>query len=182
MICLSKMPHEAQEGGGEFDQKFDIFSLGNLGICVMIQRAPHPLLAHTFIDDGERYARTEVQRRQVYLDEVKDNLDRGEKHPLYSVLVRCLHEDPEERPSCAEILGGSPFSDSDESKVPYESESHDVDGSQDRTNKDGDSDRFFYLSYMIIFIIFYFVQIRQDIFITLGNSRMRKRFRACVWA
>ena len=83
------------------------------------------------------YARTEVQRRQVYLDEVKDNLDRGEKHPLYSVLVRCLHEDPEERPSCAEILGGSPFSDSDESKVPYESESHhvdeshDVDGSQD---------------------------------------------------
>ena len=77
----------------------------------------------------------------MYLDEVKDNLDGGEKHPLYSVLVRCLHDDPEERPSCAEILGGSPFSDSDKSKVPsYESdidESQDVDGSQDRVDNSG---------------------------------------------
>ena len=140
---MNYMPPEAQEGGGEFDEKFDIFSLGHLGIYVMIQRAPHPLLAHTFIDDGERYARTEVQRRQVYLDEVKDNLDGGEKHPLYSVLVRCLHDDPEERPSCAEILGGSPFSDSDESKVPYESESRDLDESQDRDKSDGDSGEIF---------------------------------------
>ena len=40
------------------------------------------------------------------------------------------------------MCGGSPFSDSDESKVLYESESHDVDGSQDSDkslDKDVDS-------------------------------------------
>ena len=36
---MNYMPPEAQEGGGEFDEKFDIFSLGHLGIYVTIQSA-----------------------------------------------------------------------------------------------------------------------------------------------
>jgi serine/threonine protein kinase len=100
---MNYMPPEAQEAG-EFDEKIDVFSFGHLALYVMIQHPPHPLLAHTYTVEGVHHARSEVQRRQLYLDEVTDNLPKRQSHPLFPVLTRCLNDDPKERPSSAEIL------------------------------------------------------------------------------
>ena len=114
---LNYMPPEAFDCG-EFNEKFDIFSLGHLGIYIMIQHAPHPLLPYNYtVTEGERCARTELERRQQYLEEVKRHLHGGETHPLYTMLVRCLSDEPEGRPSCANILESNALSVNEEPNV-----------------------------------------------------------------
>jgi serine/threonine protein kinase len=100
---LNYMPPEAHEGG-ECDEKLDIFSFGHLAVYVLIQHPPHPLLAPTYTDKGEHRARSEVDRRSKYLEEVKSHLDTGDRHPFFDLLIRCLHDDPAERPSCFDLL------------------------------------------------------------------------------
>jgi serine/threonine protein kinase len=104
------MPPEALKGG-EYNEKMDVFSFGHLSIHVIIQRRPHPLLRHTYTEAGRLIPRTEVQRRQVYLEEVKSNLDGGDSHPLYSLIISCLEDELSQRPSAADILRHSPFAE-----------------------------------------------------------------------
>ena len=114
---LPYMPPEAYEDM-EHDDKFDIFSLGHLGIYIIIQHEPHPLLPHTYTTtEGEHCARTEVERRQKYLEKVKIHLHGGETHPLYTMLVRSLSDEPEGRPSCASILESNALSVNEEPSV-----------------------------------------------------------------
>ena len=102
------MPPEALEGG-HYDNRLDIFSFGHLSIYVLIQQQPHPLLRHTYRERGKLIARTEVERRVVYLDEVKTKLPGGEQHELYLIIISCLQDEADERPSCADILSSSIF-------------------------------------------------------------------------
>ena len=101
---LDYMPPEALEGG-ECDDKLDMFSFGHLAIHVMLQRRPHPLLRPTYTVAGRLTPRTEVERRQHYVDEVKSMLVGGDTHPLYQIIISCLQDDPNQRPSSREIIG-----------------------------------------------------------------------------
>ena len=101
---LEYLSPEALEGSDP-DDKMDIFALGHLSIYIINQHRPHPLKRHNYRNDqGDLIARTEVQRRKVYLDQVKPQLDGGEMHPLYSIIIRCLTDEASERPSCEDIL------------------------------------------------------------------------------
>ena len=100
---LDYMPPEAMEGG-EYDDRLDVFSFGHLSIHVIIQRRPHPLLRGTYKVAGKLIGRTEVERRQRYLDQVKSVLEGGESHPLYHLIISCLKDEPSQRPSSGEIL------------------------------------------------------------------------------
>ena len=103
------MSPEAMEGG-DYNEKMDIFSLGHLVVYIMIQHRPHPLLRHTYKKGGMLISRTEVQRRQVYLNEMKMKLDGGDTHPLYSIIISCLQDECDPRPSCQDILSNRIFS------------------------------------------------------------------------
>ena len=105
---LDYMPPEALEGG-HYDNRLDNFSLGHLSIYVLIQHRPHPLLRATYREHGRLMARTEVERRVEYLDKVKAKLPGGEQHELYSIIIGCLQDEPQARPSCADILASGIF-------------------------------------------------------------------------
>ena len=105
---LDYMPLEALEGG-DYNNKLDIFSFGQLSIYVVIQHQPHPLLRHTYRERGRLIPRTEAERRAVYLDEAKSKLG-GDQHLLYSTIISCLQDEPDMRPSCADILQSGLFS------------------------------------------------------------------------
>ena len=100
---LDYMPPEAMEGG-EYDDRLDIFSYGHLAIHIIIRARPHPLLRATYTVAKKLIPRTEVERRQRYLDQVKSNLENKDEHPLYGLIVRCLQDEPDLRPSCRDIL------------------------------------------------------------------------------
>ena len=105
------MPPEALEGG-LYDAKLDVFSFAHLSIHVIIRRRPHPLLRHTYKEAGKLMARSEVERREQYLEEMRSILGgEGDKHPLYDLTIRCLDDEASERPSFAEILQQRPFSE-----------------------------------------------------------------------
>ena len=100
---LDSMPPEALEGG-EYDDKLDIFSYGHLAIHIIIQRRPHPLLRPVYTVGGKYVPRTEVERRQRYLGQVKSKLEGGGQNPLFILLIRCLQNEPHPRPTCKDIL------------------------------------------------------------------------------
>ena len=100
---LDYMPPEALEGG-VYNQKLDIFSFGHLAIYTIIQHRPHPLQRPTYKKYGKLIPRTEVERRQVYIEEVTAKLGIKEQ-PFLPVIVGCLHAEPDHRPSCPDILG-----------------------------------------------------------------------------
>ncbi|CAI8056611.1 LysM domain receptor-like kinase 10, partial [Geodia barretti] len=101
--ALEYMPPEIIEGSN-CNEKVDIFSFGHLTIYVMNQCKPHPILGPTFRKGGELTARSEVERRANFLDEMKVQLDGGGTHPLFMMVTDCLDDDADQRPSCQDIL------------------------------------------------------------------------------
>ena len=101
---LDYMPPEAL-AGGEYNDRLDMFSFGHLSIYAITQRRPHPLLPSSYKNRaGYLIARTEVERRQDYLNEVKSILEGGDKHPLYRLIIKCLQLEPSARPSSKDAL------------------------------------------------------------------------------
>ena len=101
---LDYMPPEAMEGG-EYDDRVDVFSFGHLSIYVIIQHRPYPLrrpLYHGM--GGKLIPRTELERRERYLHQMKLILDSQHNFPLYQLIIKCLNDDPYLRPSSAQIL------------------------------------------------------------------------------
>lgn len=105
---LDYMPPEALEGG-EYTDRLDVFSFGHLSLYVLIQHRPHPLLRPTYREHGRLIPRTEVERRRLFLDELKNKFDN---HTFYQTLVNCLQDEPASRPSCADILDSNVFVES----------------------------------------------------------------------
>ena len=106
---LDYMPPEALDGN-EYTITLDVFSYGHLAIHILIQRRPHPLMRPTYREAGKLIGRTEVERRRVYLNEVELKLG-GKQHPFFTVITKCLQDEPTDRPSCAKILKCSVFDD-----------------------------------------------------------------------
>ena len=98
---LDYMPPEAIEGA--YNEKVDIFSFGHLSIYAVIQHRPHPLLRATYRERGKLIPRTEVERRQIYTQEAISKLG-GEEHSFFQIIFQCLQDEPDNRPSCSEIL------------------------------------------------------------------------------
>ena len=49
-------------------------------------------------------ARTEVERRREYIQNLEDLLPTGERHPFVLLVKRCLHNDPAQRPTSEELI------------------------------------------------------------------------------
>ena len=95
------MPPEA-EGGTKYDSSLDVFSFGHLSLFTIIQSPVHPLLPSTYTDDEGLHARSEVKRREQYLEKAEELL--GEEHSLVVLVKQCLHNYPAQRPQTAELV------------------------------------------------------------------------------
>lgn len=106
---LDYMPPEAQEGG-DYNERLDHFSYGHLAIHIFIQQRPHPLKRATYKGKGKGklIARTEVERREEYLERVKTVLG-GDQHPFYPLIIQCLQDESNLRPSCQDIISNDAF-------------------------------------------------------------------------
>ena len=97
------MPPEALEDKSRYDVTIDIFSLGVLAIFTLSQMFPDPLAA-AYIDMNRRIvARTELERRGNYMQEVRRQFREG--HPLVQMIQRCLSNIIEERPTIQQVMG-----------------------------------------------------------------------------
>ena len=93
------MPPEALSDSPQYNEKLDIFSFGNLILHVHTHRWPIPSTLFT-TDPGncsKTIPRTEIQRRQLYLDMMDES-------PLQSLAEKCLHNLPDQRPTSRAIV------------------------------------------------------------------------------
>ena len=112
---IEYMPPEAMAGLHSDNKKstygasVDIFSFGIVTIFSIGGTSPSNLLEPTYYNDnGLLLARTELQRRRVYMRDVNAQLRacgqlRGD-HPLIRLIQQCLHNGPHKRPSIGEVL------------------------------------------------------------------------------
>ncbi len=98
----SYMPPEAKTASlrnsdkAEYNVKLDCFSFGNIVIQVIVQTSLEFLLDADPLDPS-RPLKDEVKRRSLYLREMTD-------HMLYDLTVKCLQDNPADRPTSAEIV------------------------------------------------------------------------------
>ncbi len=91
-------PYSPPENGQT--QPGDVFSLGDIILLVILQKEVSPLEYKHHRNpenENEPVILTEVKRRERFLKEVE------ETHQLKSLVLRCLEEEPEKRPSIQEI-------------------------------------------------------------------------------
>ena len=94
------MPPECHEKRPIYTTKLDIFSFGHLIIHTVIGDFPEvsyftpEVVKH--VDDGKM----ELMRRSTAVHGDK----MGEKHALYPLVVSCLHDRPQQRPSVDEVI------------------------------------------------------------------------------
>ena len=97
------MPPEASADHAKFNKKLDIFSFGHLALFTATQVLPCDLLPANFCDDnGELHARTEVERRERYIGQLEQQLDRD--HNLVKLIKQCLHNSPKMRPTADDVV------------------------------------------------------------------------------
>ena len=97
---LDYMPPEALEG--KYGVKVDVFSYGHLSIHVVIQHRPHPIKKPVDIVGSLRLPRTEVQRREKYMNEATKILKKD--HPFLDIITQCLQDLPNERPHIIDLV------------------------------------------------------------------------------
>lgn len=98
---VSYMPPEALSRKPVYHTPVDIFSFGVLILHIFCREWPFPD-DQTFVPDltkpDRMEVRTEVQRREVYIKKL------GEDHPLRELILSCLSNQPEKRPSARIVL------------------------------------------------------------------------------
>ena len=75
---------------------------------IAMQVFPGNLLPYSYPDPnnaGNLLARTEVGRREVYMEQLETQLGRSQQ-ALIDLVKQCLHNTPGRRPSSEELLGG----------------------------------------------------------------------------
>ena len=65
---------------------------------------PGDLLEPTYTDQGHLLARSEVERRSNYIDQLNYQLPKNGRHPFVQLVSRCLHNEPPQRPTAEEVI------------------------------------------------------------------------------
>ena len=72
-----------------------------------MQMFPGNLLEPTYADPENRrrlLARSEVERRRQYIEQLEENLPRGRQHAFVQLVNRCLQNEPSDRPTSEELI------------------------------------------------------------------------------
>ena len=93
---------EDEEDSSKYDSSIDIFSFGVVAIFTLSQTFPCNLLAPTYQLNHRLVARTELERRDQYMQKIYTQLRKN--HPLIQMVEMCLHNFSEERPGIREVL------------------------------------------------------------------------------
>lgn len=102
------MPPEAvgaaSSSKSKYDASIDIFSFGIVTIFTLCEDFPCDPLPPTYLDEdtGHLIARTELQRREVYMQKIYSQFSKD--HPLIQMIEKCLHNGPRKRPNIHETL------------------------------------------------------------------------------
>jgi serine/threonine protein kinase len=92
------MPPEALVHDPRYDTSIDVFSYGIVMVSMFSGKLPEDLKAPTYLGrDGLFYARTEVERREQYLQAI------GNDHPAMKLILQCISNDPQQRPTATKI-------------------------------------------------------------------------------
>ena len=92
------MPPESLSANPSYDCKLDVFSFGVLLLAIATSRAPHPDDTHYLVGaDGRRHSIPEVERRWSDLQALPQT------HPFRPLILACLCDNPEDRPSAVEL-------------------------------------------------------------------------------
>ena len=89
------MPPEALKPEPSYDLKLDIFSFGVLSLYTAIQEFPdaHELSANDISKSVRKNETIQTIRRMHWIDIM------GQDHPFYPVVIQCLHDRPDLRPT-----------------------------------------------------------------------------------
>ena len=96
------MPPEALDDESRYDVSIDVFSIGVLAMFVLAQTFPKPLAAAYMDTRRAMVGRTELERRDKYMQQIKRQLHEG--HPFVTMIQKCLSNVPEERPTADGLL------------------------------------------------------------------------------
>ena len=103
-------PSSSKPEKSKYDASIDLFSFGVVTIFTIGEVFPCDPEAQAYVDEtsGLLVARTELQRRSLYMREVNAYLRacgqlRGD-HPLIRLIQQCLHNLPAKRPGIHEVL------------------------------------------------------------------------------
>ena len=102
---IAYMPPEAMGSKASYTSAIDIFSWGVLAIFTLTQKFPEPLPA-TYPSRLRTVARTELERREEYMENVRQRYD-SQAHParpIVSLIQACLHNDSSRRPKIEDVL------------------------------------------------------------------------------
>ena len=104
------VPAASNKDRSKYGGSIDVFSLGVVSIFTIGGTFPCDPEAPNYVDEesGLLVARTELQRRSVYMQDVNAQLRacgqlRGD-HPLIRLIQECLHSSPHKRPSIGGVL------------------------------------------------------------------------------
>ena len=92
------MPPEVMVENPHYNTSVDAFSYGVLMVQIYCGSLPNPHIAPTRMESGGLVAVSEAGRRQKYLEIV------GQDHPLMSLILKCIDNDPKSRPSVKKIV------------------------------------------------------------------------------
>ena len=90
------MPPEALIPEPKYDVKLDIFSFGVLALYIANQEFPDPYEV-PLTENVVRQKRVQISKRQYWIDKM------GEDHPLYPIVIQCLQDLPEARPTTRKL-------------------------------------------------------------------------------
>ena len=95
------MPPEALEDESKYNDKIDVFSFGVVAIFTLSETFPDPL-APTYVDKNFTLARTELERRITYVEQIVRILSQD--HPAISMIQHCMENSPIRRPNIQHVI------------------------------------------------------------------------------
>ena len=92
------MAPESLEESPKYGVKLDVFSFGHLTIYLVNQKPPRIL--------DSAITSPDLHKKQIQVAKRRRSLDQmgGSRHPLYSTVVQCLSDTPDQRPTSRDLV------------------------------------------------------------------------------
>ena len=91
------MPPETMLGYPRYNTSIDVFSYGIVMIFIFSGEYPVKVEPALSADDHVPLVRSEAERREKYLQLI------GNNHPAMELILKCIADDPQQRPTASEI-------------------------------------------------------------------------------